>query len=105
MLPHRIREVHTAARRPADAALGPILTRAMQDGVGPAALDAVAAEAAAARAAGRSPNQVAVRVRQALAVAAPGAMTAVAFDAVARRLVQHALRSYFESAERAPEPV
>lgn len=80
----------------ASASLGAVLAGALDGGDAAEALDAVAAEARAARAAGRSPNQVAVLVRRALAAGAPGAMTAAAFDAVARRLVQHALRCYFD---------
>jgi hypothetical protein len=100
LLPRQAREVHRVppprARVGASSVvLSAVLARALaeDDAVGRAALDAVASEARAARAAGRSPNQIVTLVRRSLAAAAPGPMTAAAFDAVARRLVQHALRS------------
>lgn len=86
---------------PADAALFAALVRAARadghpDGyVEAPALSAVATYARRARAAGRSPRQLSVAIRQSLAAAAPAAMTVGTFDTVARSLVRHALQSYF----------
>ena len=90
---------HHAPRHAPDDALAAALDGAAFDGdcVTPSALDAVAAYAWRARAAGRSPRQLAIAVRRSLAHAVPAAMTAVTFDAVARTLVRHALRHYFRA--------
>lgn len=55
------------------------------------ALDAVAAFARRAHGAGHTTIHVTSVVRRSFAVAAPGAMTVLAYDALARCLVRHAL--------------
>lgn len=94
------------ARAPAPAA-DPLLVGALADALRtggaltPPALDAASALGARLREQGRSRDAVSAAVRRALA-AAPPAMTACAFEPIARALVAEALR---EHAARAPRPV
>jgi hypothetical protein len=88
--------------RPGVAATNAALARALAhagdggDFAGPAARDAVLGYARRAAALGASPTEVASTVRRSLAAAAPGAMTVVAFETIARALVRHALLSLLD---------
>lgn len=77
-----------------DQALAAAMRDALRhgDALTPGVLDAASALGARLRGEGRSRDAISVAVRRALSVAAPPAMTASAFEPIARALIAHASR-------------